>query len=165
MKGNDKEVALVRIIALAVANGDKARAEELVRWAYETRVTKTTRMGKGTDSFIAHFLKPTKSTSIRTKERFGAQFIDNEGGFDRDTVKEAICKMEYGDFLKTPYWRSVAHRVKLMAGNKCERCGSSENLCAHHKTYEHHGDEIHFLRDLECLCDGCHKATHRIGTK
>lgn len=33
-------------------------------------------------------------------------------------------------------------------------------LDLHHKTYEHHGDELEHLDDLEFLCRDCHAYRH-----
>jgi hypothetical protein len=35
-------------------------------------------------------------------------------------------------------------------------------LQAHHRTYEHKGDELNHLDDLICLCKKCHKNFHAV---
>jgi len=53
------------------------------------------------------------------------------------------------------------HAVKVLKkvlfderGEKCERCGSTNNLVVHHKKYTNN------LNDLEILCTRCHALTH-----
>ncbi len=73
-----------------------------------------------------------------------------------------IKTFSYQDFLKTPYWKIVAYRVKHNAGHKCQVCGSAEFLAAHHRTYEFHGREHtkEGLANLTCLCQDCHELYH-----
>jgi RNA-directed DNA polymerase len=47
-------------------------------------------------------------------------------------------------------------RAKMRDNFKCVRCGSAENLRAHHKK----GTKSHSLNNLETLCLKCHKAEH-----
>lgn len=77
-----------------------------------------------------------------------------------DRVKKRILSMDYQDFLRTPYWATVAEMVRKRDNYKCQECGSMENLNVHHKTYENHGDEIHHIEDLICLCQKCHEKHH-----
>jgi len=81
---------------------------------------------------------------------------------DREDFAKLVCQMPYSEFLRTPYWRAVATHVKYKAGRKCQVCGSRENLAAHHRSYALHGYEHTWkgLKELTCLCDGCHKAHH-----
>jgi len=71
---------------------------------------------------------------------------------------ESLATMPYEEYLATPEWQARAAEVKLLRGNRCEKCGSRENLHAHHLTYEHRGHEP--LGDLQVLCELCHKAIH-----
>lgn len=66
--------------------------------------------------------------------------------------------MKYRDYLRTPFWRTIARWVKLRAGNQCSLCGSSERLEAHHRggEYEHRGNEHLVPSRLTCLCKKCH---------
>ena len=47
-------------------------------------------------------------------------------------------------------------RAKMRDDFKCVRCGSIDELRAHHKK----GTKSHSLDDLETLCLTCHKAEH-----
>lgn len=66
--------------------------------------------------------------------------------------------MPYEEYLATPEWQARAAEVKLLRGNRCEKCGSRENLHAHHLTYEHRGHES--MSDLQVLCKDCHAREH-----
>ena len=78
-----------------------------------------------------------------------------------DIVWRYINSMDYHTFLKTPYWKAIAEKVKSRAKYKCELCYSSNNLVTHHKTYKRHGYEhLYWREDLICLCDKCHEKFH-----
>jgi len=68
--------------------------------------------------------------------------------------------MQYSDYLKTDYWKAVSTAVKDRAGYKCQVCNSPHDLQAHHRTYEHRGNEMNHLGDLTCLCRRCHAIFH-----
>lgn len=65
---------------------------------------------------------------------------------------------EYQAYLRSPHWCSLAARVKLARGSRCERCGDTECLDAHHLTYDRIGHEL--MEDLMVLCRECHEAIH-----
>lgn len=66
--------------------------------------------------------------------------------------------MPYDDYLATPEWQARAAEVKLLRGNRCEKCGSRDNLHAHHLTYDRRGHEL--PSDLQVLCKDCHAREH-----
>jgi hypothetical protein len=68
------------------------------------------------------------------------------------------ARREYQVYLASPHWRSLAARIKLARGNKCERCGETERLDAHHLTYDRIGCERD--EDLMVLCRECHLSLH-----
>ena len=74
-------------------------------------------------------------------------------------IKIELKKLSYEDFLFTWYWRTISNFLRK-TDKKCKLCNSIENLLVHHKTYSHHGDELHHLNDLVVLCDKCHKKVH-----
>lgn len=114
-----------------------------------------------TDDFIDTLLEPeakwAKNISASTK----INYIHNQDviwPLVADYIKYGI---DYKDFLKTPYWKAIAEKTKQMAGYKCAICNSNKNLATHHKTYEHHGYELFYIKeDLIVLCDNCHKKFH-----
>jgi 5-methylcytosine-specific restriction endonuclease McrA len=69
-----------------------------------------------------------------------------------------LTTMPYDAYLQTPEWKARAHEVKLLRGNRCEDCGATTNLEAHHLTYERRGHEA--SDDLRVLCRECHAKTH-----
>jgi 5-methylcytosine-specific restriction endonuclease McrA len=71
-----------------------------------------------------------------------------------------ITQSQYQAYLATPYWREVSRLVKKRYGWRCGVCNSPLALQAHHRTYEHQGDELNHLDDLICLCKVCHKLFH-----
>jgi len=77
--------------------------------------------------------------------------------------KKYIRKSSYKDyrsFLKSDYWKKVRQIVISRDKRCCIKCGRSDNLHVHHKTYEHHLIEHLYLGDLITLCKGCHQTEH-----
>lgn len=71
--------------------------------------------------------------------------------------------MKYDEYLQTEYWQEVSKAVKAKAGWKCQICNSPHDLNAHHRTYEHRGNELEHLEDMTCLCRRCHANYHGKG--
>ena len=114
---------------------------------------------KNTETYISSYLNPNncwnKNVPYYTKFKRIRDVFVNWG-----TIKEYIRNMDYYDFLETPYWKAVSEKVKSRANYKCQICNSSNNLCAHHRSYANHGDEVHNLNDLICICKDCHTKHH-----
>ena len=69
--------------------------------------------------------------------------------------------MPYPEYLHTVHWRQRARRARQLAGQQCQRCGtSSVPLQVHHLTYERRGREKD--ADLIVLCRHCHETEHGI---
>jgi len=66
----------------------------------------------------------------------------------------------YKNYLSTKRWEEISNLCKELHLNKCNRCENTENLQAHHKTYENLFEEKQ--EDLECLCRDCHEKEHGI---
>lgn len=83
---------------------------------------------------------------------------------DSSSIGAYIKSMNYRLFLKTPYWKAVAYKIKKKADFRCNICNSSENISCHHRNYSLHGFEhtCAGLSDLTCICDSCHKKHHGI---
>ena len=166
MKKNEHIGALVRIIALEIANGDTAKAEELIAWAYGLDEKKTNIRNEDknpTDTFIRNYLDPEKGATKSEARLFADTYVQNTGNLvNFNKVAEYIRKMDYKDFLKTTYWKGISIFVKERAGKACELCGATKKLATHHLHYLNHGDEIHHTEDLQCLCKDCHQKTHGI---
>lgn len=114
-----------------------------------------------TESYINNYLNPQSSwkEGVRTWDKI--QSLSNVC-IDKTIVMSKIKSMDYKDFLKTPYWKAIAEKIRFKAGNKCQICNSSDGLNVHHRTYEHHGDELHHMDDLICLCHRCHQNYHSL---
>ena len=146
--------ALVRLLAYALANSP-LEAEMLAEWAYEKRD-----YNQAGRSIIEKYLATDVPATKKLKNEFIEKYIVCDGGFPVEEAKSIILRMPYSEFLKTPYWKSIAENVKDRDGNKCQRCGSEKRLHVHHLNYQHHGDELNHPEDLITLCSKCHKEVH-----
>jgi hypothetical protein len=68
--------------------------------------------------------------------------------------------INYQEYLKSDYWKEIREKVYKRDNYKCKLCGSKENICVHHSTYDNLGNEI--LDDLITICKHCHNAFHKI---
>ncbi len=171
MRKNEHLGALVRINALQIATGDFEKAEEILKWAYETISSQIIEsnnedddeedIDKKTDEFIELYLTPDDSITKLDARRFAKEYIyGRRKSINYTKVKRHIRSMKYSDFLQTVYWKGVALFVKERDGNTCSICGAQRRLVAHHTNYENHGDEIHHLDDIQCVCKNCHNRIH-----
>lgn len=119
--------------------------EHRVRWSKRT---------------VDHFLRTDVHVPISAKREFIKRYIAGNEAFPTSDARLLIQKMDYQDFLKTPYWKAIALYVKEKSGKKCSICGGDKKLHIHHKSYDNHGDELHHLDDLICVCQKCHKRLH-----
>ena len=67
--------------------------------------------------------------------------------------------MNYHAYMQSPEWRRRREAALQRAGHRCQVCNGSENLQAHHRTYENLGNEL--PGDLTVLCDECHRLFSR----
>jgi restriction endonuclease Mrr len=68
--------------------------------------------------------------------------------------------MSYRDYLRTPEWRQTRAAALERAGHCCSLdVTHTEDLEAHHRTYERLGHEL--ASDLVVLCRKCHRLHHR----
>ena len=114
---------------------------------------------ENTEEYIRLYLDPSNSWKAGMKtyqkiESLKYVYIDIE------KVKNHILSMPYKSFLLTPYWKAIAEQVKRRAENKCQICGKNTLLNVHHRTYENHGMELYYQKDLICLCKDCHEVYH-----
>lgn len=65
----------------------------------------------------------------------------------------------YRQYLESPEWRERADATKARFSGRCALCNAEGSLEAHHRTYDHVGDER--PEDLTALCSDCHRAYHR----
>ena len=73
-----------------------------------------------------------------------------------------------GEYIPTGYHQEKEHNNNWKGGvmyrhlvtiDKCEKCGSTENLLVHHKDFNHSNNEI---CNLMVLCKRCHQNLHSI---
>ena len=114
---------------------------------------------ENTDLFIQLFLN--KNKELRDDRTLNKRFYRMlRANVDWGEVRKFILDLDYKDFLQTPYWRIISDKVKQKAKYRCMICNSNKNLSTHHRCYTHHGDEIHHLEDLICICQECHNKHH-----
>lgn len=65
---------------------------------------------------------------------------------------------EYKNYLHTDQWLGIRDEVFERFGGRCATCNGTENLHAHHRTYERVGYE--YIEDLTLLCATCHHLLH-----
>lgn len=75
-------------------------------------------------------------------------------------LKKASGVLSHQNFCDSRYWKLVTNEVKRLR-IVCERCGATDNLLVHHKTYENKGNEHLHLDDLTLLCKHCHRHEHK----
>ena len=107
-----------------------------------------------TDAYILKFCYPNNATP---KVNDLTDILTAQ--IDEERVQAHLRMLLYKDFLRTPYWKTIVLRKKFIDG-KCTCCGSTNDLECHHKTYEHHGDERHYMNELTTLCKSCHNKIH-----
>lgn len=111
------------------------------------------------EEFFAEILNP----EIRWANRHYMNFYavkDYINHITKEDVYSYVSKMNYDDFLNTPYWKAIASYAKHEAHNRCSFCGESENLEVHHISYKNKGLELWSRNDLIVLCDNCHRSEH-----
>lgn len=122
-----------------------------------THTENQNRLDKNTSKYIAMYLNPNGRLDKTLNERI--QQIMN-ADVNWCVVAYHIQKMNYHNFLKTPYWKTIASYTKYKAGNRCQLCNSSEKLATHHRNYAIHGYEHANMQELTVLCDFCHNKFH-----
>lgn len=105
-------------------------------------------------------LKKDEVAAMRDKKT-AAKNGNGEVKTKKVSPQKALRKMNYDDFLKTDYWKSVRKEKLRQCGCKCQICGAKNNLHVHHNSYIHHGDEYNHLEDLIVLCKECHNLFHQ----
>ena len=146
--------ALIRIIAFAIAKCYSG-AQDLVEWAYEKGIEDSSPA-----ALIDKYLTTDSPVHSQTKKDFIKRFLEDKEPFPVEASKAIILHMPYEEFLKTPYWKAISQYIKQRDFNRCTRCGNQRRLQVHHLNYTHHGDELHHLEDLTCLCKSCHNKVH-----
>jgi len=114
------------------------------------------------ENFIEKYLTPSNINDLE-EESFN-KMLSFGGSFDIryfiGEIEDHIKSMDYQDFLKTLYWKSVAQLVKTEANGECCLCSSKNKLHVHHKKYDLLGREFISTANLIVLCQNCHKKFH-----
>ena len=66
---------------------------------------------------------------------------------------------EYEKYLQTEHWKKQKQLVKER-DKICQKCGSTQNLHVHHKSYKNLWIAEEEINDLVLLCKDCHEAEH-----
>lgn len=74
---------------------------------------------------------------------------------DYNRADARTASVNYPEYIQSPEWRRVSWAMKWFADNRCQLCGSTEDLNTHHNTYAHLGHER--PQDLIVLCRTCHE--------
>lgn len=69
---------------------------------------------------------------------------------------------KYESQLKDEKWRAFRWFVMKVRGEKCETCGSTENLQVHHLKYKKVKAWEYTCNDVIVVCRDCHKRLHGI---
>ncbi len=114
-----------------------------------------------TSEFAGYWLSPRSNS-----EDIDWQTFQNMRGMisrvDERMFRDFAQRLKYSAFLETRYWKSCAAFMRFKHDG-CNRCPRDLGLQVHHKTYEFHGMEHkRFYKDLEVLCEPCHKEEHGI---
>ena len=113
-------------------------------------------------AFCDAYCSSTNRWKIPIKETFNELFT-NYNKCNKNVVAIYLKKLNYRDFLKTPYWKTISYEAKRRAEFKCSLCGSQDDLRTHHRDYKRHGKEIEYIdKDLIVLCNKCHEKFHDI---
>lgn len=70
-----------------------------------------------------------------------------------------LKQLSYDQYLLSDHWKTKRKQALNHYGCFCNRCGSTELLQIHHRTYERLGCER--MSDLEILCRDCHIAEYQ----
>lgn len=71
------------------------------------------------------------------------------------------AKKEYLDYLETDHWSSLKGSLYQKHGKKCEACGSTKRIHAHHLEYLK-PLTLCTIEHLMPLCESCHNGLHKI---
>jgi len=114
----------------------QSRKESVIRHLYEEL--------KWSQSKIAEHLDMSQSGIGKILKRLGIQ--------SRNCVNLGKQNGRYKDGKQSRIYRT------LIIKEKCENCGSVNDLCVHHINYDHFDNR---LENLQVLCMGCHSSQHK----
>lgn len=112
-----------------------------------------------TEEFITAYLS-TESRWIIPAHKWFRALEEAIFWIDQEEVERKIKDMDYSEFLKTPYWKAVAHHVRYRAKFRCQICNNDGDLHVHHRNYSIHGSEHRNIHEMTCVCRDCHQLHH-----
>ena len=71
---------------------------------------------------------------------------------------------DYTDYINSEAWFKKRDEAFAFHGKSCKKCGRTNTLHVHHKTYSNFKNE-NIESDLIPLCRGCHKRVHKFCKK
>lgn len=95
--------------------------------------------------------------------KLSAMWSEINGNVYLESVATHLKDLDYKDFLKTPYWKAVAQKVRARAKWRCQICDEKTSLDVHHRNYACHGQEHLYLNELIAICRPCHERHHGKG--
>jgi 5-methylcytosine-specific restriction endonuclease McrA len=110
--------------------------------------------------FDAFFEEISKTEPISRSDAYAKYLVArrNAEANPKQKTSKGCKKIDYQAYLRSANWKAIRERSLRRANHKCELCGSNASLQVHHKTYKRLGRER--MKDLQVLCDGCHRNTH-----
>lgn len=78
-----------------------------------------------------------------------------------DRKQRAGRRASHRKYLRGRDWKEKRKLAMTRAAGRCQDCGRTGSLHAHHLTYKRHGNE--HPDDLRVLCASCHRRRHRDG--
>jgi hypothetical protein len=142
-----------------ILSAKQKQESERFSYADKFKVQKQSNTDILINSFLMVDAQPKKESDWKT---VGEEMFRRLSLCENEALAEAIIELEYGEFLRTPYWRIVAYEVRKKHKFRCVMCDSNQRLQVHHKNYSMHGYEhtAEGMRCLTCVCDNCHAKHH-----
>jgi hypothetical protein len=153
-----------KLVGTEISEELYARYIELGKEKAEIKCNTSKKQKKNaTERFKRNFLDVNSNyCKAKTTERKLDKIKIADLKYDRKEIIKTIKKMPYQEFLKSPYWKTIATFIKTSNKGCCFLCGKKSKLDVHHTTYKNHGNEINNIEDLIPLCRVCHKKVHNL---
>jgi len=77
-------------------------------------------------------------------------------------LKDKLKWLKYGDYLRTPYWKSIRVEMLRIYYHRCAHCPAETQLEVHHMSYRWVGEDHKHLDNLVVMCRLHHQRFHDI---